>query len=233
MAEPIPSASNDTEEPKAPTNAEDRKAAAALDSLNANAMSQENGESSGNKQPTAADQEALGQAMARLEGIAGGKSGVKKSEGKVDGVKGVVSNKKKEEEVKKKVKVDAGDVQFLVSCVFSRLCLVLWECGRGVFGRTRYLVESASKLVLCGGLCAFEKASIASLDPFEDAVGLRRIELDGQVMNELTSTTQLGPSQVRQHGIDKAEVFQICADLHAVCTTIDTCLTRKKHGTIQ
>lgn len=129
MAEPIPSASNDTEEPQAPTNAEDRKAAAALDSLNANAMSQENGESSGTKQPTAADQEALGQAMARLEGIAGGKSGAKKSEGKAD-AKEVVNNKKKEEEVKKKVKVDAADVQFLVSWLFG-FCFV-GGCGEGL-----------------------------------------------------------------------------------------------------
>lgn len=120
MAEPIPSASNDTEDTK-PTNAEDRKAAAALDSLNANDMSQENGEDSGSKQPTAADQEALGKAMARLEGVVGGKGGAKnaKVEGKGNGdVKGVVGKKKeKEEETKKKVKVDAGDVQFLVSCV--------------------------------------------------------------------------------------------------------------------
>lgn len=112
MGEPIPSASNDAEDTSKPTNAEDRKAAAALDSLNANAMSQENGEGSGTKQPTAADQEALGKAMARLEGVAGGKSGSKKVESKGDG-KGAV--KRKEEEIKKKVKVDAGDVQFLVS----------------------------------------------------------------------------------------------------------------------
>lgn len=130
MAEPIPSASNDTEEPQAPTNAEDRKAAAALDSLNANAMSQENGESSGTKQPTAADQEALGQAMARLEGIAGGKSGAKKSEGKADAKEVVNNKKKKEEEVKKKVKVDAADVQFLVSWLFA--FYFVGVCGGGV-----------------------------------------------------------------------------------------------------
>ena len=62
-----------------PNNAEDRKAAAALNSLNANAMSQENGESAA-KQPSAADQEALGKAMSRLE-IASG--GVKKSDGAI------------------------------------------------------------------------------------------------------------------------------------------------------
>lgn len=155
MAEPIPSASNDPEEPT-PTNAEDRKAAAALDSLNANAMSQENGEGSGAKQPTAADQEALGKAMARLEGVAGGKGGAKKVESKGD-VKGVVSGKKKEEETKKKVKVDAGDVQFLVSCDVS---FVLW-CGGSLFrsfvrlvGRSGYMAfiqNDPLKMLVRGG----------------------------------------------------------------------------------
>ena len=84
MAEPIPSASaavadaGDDEPPQdLPKNAEDRKAAAALNSLNANEMSTENGET-GPKQPSAADQEALGKAMSRLE-IA---SGVNKKEGR-------------------------------------------------------------------------------------------------------------------------------------------------------
>lgn len=151
MAEPIPSASNDTEESKAPTNAEDRKAAAALDSLNANAMSQENGESSGTKQPTAADQEALGKAMARLEGVAGGKGGAKKAESKVDG-KGVV--KKKEDEIKKKIKVDAGDVQFLVSLFvffgfgfgFGFVCgRMEWEFGGWDWG----LVDKVTLYACC------------------------------------------------------------------------------------
>lgn len=108
MAEPIPSA-NDNEETKQPSNAEDRKAAAALDALNANDMSQENGETQGTKQPSAADQEALMKAMGRLEVVAGGSKGASK---KVDEKKEVA---KKETEVKKKVKLSADDVQFLVN----------------------------------------------------------------------------------------------------------------------
>lgn len=108
MAEPIPSA-NDNEEPRQPTNAEDRKAAAALDALNANAMSQENGESQGTKQPSAADQEALMKAMGRLEAVAGGAKGTSKKSAEKKEVT------KKETEVKKKIKLSNDDVQFLVS----------------------------------------------------------------------------------------------------------------------
>jgi hypothetical protein len=110
MAEPIPSASNaadigdDETTQDLPANAEDRKAAAALNSLNANGMSQENGETA-NKQPSAADQEALGKAMSRLE-IASGVSKKKDDPKKADA--------KKEVEVKKKVKIAAEDVAFLV-----------------------------------------------------------------------------------------------------------------------
>ncbi|EXJ76061.1 uncharacterized protein A1O5_00569 [Cladophialophora psammophila CBS 110553] len=111
MAEPIPSASSaaadaadDETSQNLPNNAEDRKAAAALNSLNANEMSTENGES-GTRQPSAADQEALGKAMSRLE-IASGLS--KKRE---DNTK---AQAKKEVEVKKKVKIAAEDVNFLV-----------------------------------------------------------------------------------------------------------------------
>ena len=108
MAEPIPSASTaaetaDDETSQLPNNAEDRKAAAALNSLNANAMSQENGEGAA-KQPSAADQEALGKAMSRLE-IASGVG--KKQETKKP-------EQKKEAEVKKKIKVSSEDVAFLV-----------------------------------------------------------------------------------------------------------------------
>lgn len=110
MAEPLPSASqaadagDDETTQNLPANAEDRKAAAALNSLNANEMSQENGETS-NKQPSAADQEALGKAMSRLE-IASGVSKKKDDSKKVA--------EKKEVEVKKKVKVALEDVNFLV-----------------------------------------------------------------------------------------------------------------------
>ena len=111
MGEPIPSASNaaeaadDETSQNLPKNAEDRKAAAALNSLNANAMSQENGEGAA-KQPSAADQEALGKAMSRLE-IASG-------QGKKTDIAGKKTEPKKEAEVKKKVKIASEDVNFLV-----------------------------------------------------------------------------------------------------------------------
>jgi hypothetical protein len=112
MAEPIPSASNAAEtaddemSQNLPKNAEDRKAAAALNSLNANAMSQENGESAA-KQPSAADQEALGKAMSRLE-IASGL-------GKKMGGAAKKAETKKDAEPKKKIKIASEDVNFLVS----------------------------------------------------------------------------------------------------------------------
>lgn len=109
MAEPI-STANENEEAQKPTNAEDRKAAAALDALNANAMSQENGETQDSKGPSAADQAALMKAIGNLEIAAGGKK--KESSKKVEEKKEVV---KKEAEVKKKIKLNADDVQFLVN----------------------------------------------------------------------------------------------------------------------
>ena len=111
MAEPIPSAStagdaaDDETTQNLPNNAEDRKAAAALNSLNANAMSQENGEAA-TKQPSAADQEALGKAMSRLE-IASG-------QGKKSDTTDKKAEPKKEAEVKKKIKIASEDVTFLV-----------------------------------------------------------------------------------------------------------------------
>lgn len=108
MAEPIPSATagDHEDESKLPRNAEDRKAAAALDALNANAMSQENGETA-TKQPSAADQEALGKAMSRLE-VASGVTKKKDDPSKKP-------EAKKELETKKKIKVSADDVNLLVS----------------------------------------------------------------------------------------------------------------------
>ena len=117
MAEPVPSASNavdaadDETTQNLPNNAEDRKAAAALNALNANAMSQEGGETA-SKQPSAADQEALGKAMSRLE-IASG-------QGKKTDASGKKSEPKKEAEVKKKVKISTEDVSFLVSAIHRR-----------------------------------------------------------------------------------------------------------------
>lgn len=123
MAEPVPAASNVTAEAAAaaaaadneeeassqlPQNAEDRKAAAALNSLNANEITQDGAGSSAAKQPSKADQEALGKAMSRLEIASGAAASKKKSDQKK-------AEEKKEVEVKKKVKVAAEDVNFLVS----------------------------------------------------------------------------------------------------------------------
>ncbi|RMZ75875.1 hypothetical protein DV737_g5083, partial [Chaetothyriales sp. CBS 132003] len=111
MTEPIQSASNvgdagdDETTQNLPNNAEDRKAAAALSALNANAMSQDSGETA-SKQPSAADQEALGKAMSRLEIASGqGKKGDSASK---------KNQPKKETEVKKKIKIASEDVNFLV-----------------------------------------------------------------------------------------------------------------------
>lgn len=114
MAEPIPSASNAADTPdneetaRLPKNAEDRKAAAALNSLNANEISQDETAGAASKQPSSADQEALGKAMNRLEIASGGS--VKK-----DAEKKNSDNKTGDVEVKKKVKIAIEDVNFLVS----------------------------------------------------------------------------------------------------------------------
>ena len=142
MAEPVASASaagadaaDDETSQNLPANAEDRKAAAALNSLNANEMSTENGET-GPKQPSAADQEALGKAMSRLE-IAGG-GGKKKDDTKK-------TETKKEVEVKKKVKVAPEDVTFLVGLtpwLASRIFTLADSLGRSrssILIRTRRL----------------------------------------------------------------------------------------------
>ena len=109
MAEPIPSASTtadaaDEENQPVANNAEDRKAAAALNNLNTQEISHD-GEGAP-KQRSAADQEALSKAISQLE-IASG--GAKKTEASKK-----VEEKKKEAEVKKKIKVSQEDVTFLV-----------------------------------------------------------------------------------------------------------------------
>ena len=109
MSESIPSATADPDavDQPLPANEEDRKAAAALSSLNTNELAGET------KRPSSADQAALGKAMSRLE-IASGhrKGGSKASEAHC-----------KEAEIKKKsVKVTAADVNFLV-------CLDIWMRG--------------------------------------------------------------------------------------------------------
>ena len=102
MAEPQPPTVHegmDAEDAPLPTNPQDRKAAAALSSLDAR------GDDEPVSKSTNIDQEALGKAISRLEIISGkGKSG---DEGKVKA--------KEVEEKKKAVKVDQTDVMLLVS----------------------------------------------------------------------------------------------------------------------
>ncbi|MCJ1471791.1 hypothetical protein MMC13_000432 [Lambiella insularis] len=98
MAEPQPAAVQegiDEEHPAAPTSAEDRKAAAALSSLENRGEDDETAVKKSN-----VDQKALGEAMSRLE--VGSKGSTAESTKGTDAVK------------KKAVKVDQGDVMLLV-----------------------------------------------------------------------------------------------------------------------
>ena len=108
MSEPLPSLPDQAP----PTNAEDRKAAAALSSLDAQHQSDEDNEngSKHSKQAINIDQEALGRAISRLELSSKGKEPKAEGVGKGKAVEGDV-----EEEAKKKVKIDQGDVALLVS----------------------------------------------------------------------------------------------------------------------
>lgn len=124
MADPVPSAATtdpDTAEQqqRLPANAEDRKAAAALSSLNANDISQSGADDNAGSKISSADaQEALGKAMSRLEiSAAGGAStGTSKTAGAGAGAAGKTDAEKKDEAVKKKaVKVAAEDVTLLVN----------------------------------------------------------------------------------------------------------------------
>ena len=131
MAEPVTSATNanattsvaadneDDPSSRLPKNAEDRKAAAALNSLNANEITQDETGGGAAKQLSKADQEALGKAMSRLEVASGAGAAKKKDERKK-------AEEKKEVEIKKKIKVAAEDVTFLVGCLQSRI-------GHGTF----------------------------------------------------------------------------------------------------
>ena len=146
MAEPIPSAStaaadaaDDETSQNLPKNAEDRKAAAALNSLNANEMSTENGET-GPKQPSAADQEALGKAMSRLEIV----SGVNKK--KEDTKK---AETKKEVEVKKKVKIAAEDVTLLVGRSLLATTAPMLSMITDILSRSRSLIFPRIRLQSC------------------------------------------------------------------------------------
>ena len=160
MAEPIPSATNaadaadDEQAQNLPNNAEDRKAAAALNSLNANAMSQENGESAA--KPSAADQEALGKAMSRLE-IASG--GIKKS----DGAK--KPEQKKDAEPKKKIKISSEDVTFLVRVPFPDFASNILTAFR-----LRSLTLPRTRPQSCSGLTRVmlrKLSKLSSTSPFE------------------------------------------------------------------
>lgn len=122
MSDPIPAASTTADpeqEQQLPTNPEDRKAAAALSSLNNG-----DGADSGSKMPSTIDQEALGQAMSRLE-IAAGQSGNNASSAAKE--KKATPQQAAAAEVKKKaaVKVAAEDVNLLVCCIFFDGLLVL------------------------------------------------------------------------------------------------------------
>lgn len=107
MSDPIPSATADPDavDQSLPANAEDRKAAAALSSLNTTELASDAGPVKGRSN---AEQEALGKAMSRLEIASGQGAGTNKS----------AAPAKRETEVKKTVKIVAADVAFLVS-IFS------------------------------------------------------------------------------------------------------------------
>lgn len=103
MSDSIPSATADPDSvhQPLPANAEDRKAAAALNSLNTEGLA---GDTAPSKGPSSAEQEALSKAMSRLEVAAGQDTGKKKTR----------ESQKKEAEVKKVVKINAADVTLLV-----------------------------------------------------------------------------------------------------------------------
>ncbi|GKZ39708.1 hypothetical protein AbraIFM66950_000985 [Aspergillus brasiliensis] len=110
MSDSIPSAHTDEQhQHHHPTNAEDRKAAAALSALNPSHIAPDTPKSSST--PSAADQEALGQAMSRLE-IASGQSGG----GRGGGQKPAAAQKRVPADgaKKKAVKVAVEDVNLLV-----------------------------------------------------------------------------------------------------------------------
>ena len=123
MAEPLPFASTEaaTDDSKPlPTNAEDRKAAAALNALDANAMGSDAAQAGDGKQPAQVDQDALGKAMNRLE-IASGTAKANKDDSEAAGGAKKLSKwqekrQREEEEAKRKkaVKVKAEDVNFIV-----------------------------------------------------------------------------------------------------------------------
>ncbi|KAI9702251.1 MAG: hypothetical protein M1820_006183 [Bogoriella megaspora] len=94
-----PDAAEANENPSVPASAEDRKAAAAMSSLETHGGAEE--EESSKKKPNV-DADALGKAMRNLEIVAGEKKDTSKGKGET-----------KKEEVKK-IKVDVKDVSLVV-----------------------------------------------------------------------------------------------------------------------
>lgn len=122
MSDPIPSAA--PTEPTTSTSAEDRKAAAALSSLNTTEITSEPAAASGAKQPSSADQEALGKAMNRLEIAAGGhQKGSAKAAGKSEGVGAEVGKK-----AAPAVKIAGEDVSLLVCYIYPSLVCGIYGC---------------------------------------------------------------------------------------------------------
>ena len=121
MSDSRPSVSHDPDTPEQlpPANAEDRKAAAALSSLNTNEITTGGGSTGA---PVTANQEALGRAMSRLEIAAGQDSDTKRA----------TEGSKTDEVVKKKtVKVAPADITLLVGPLFrwsqgSDISLLTW-----------------------------------------------------------------------------------------------------------
>lgn len=147
MAEPLPSQSQSTAQldaddlPPAITNAEDRKAAAALSSLDARGDDDEydNGKAGGGKGVNNnIDQEALGRAISRLEISAGGGGGRggggNATEGRNGGDKAGSKGKGKELEALKKVKVDQNDVALLVKLLISFCFPIKRRRQEAIFG---------------------------------------------------------------------------------------------------
>ncbi|GLA10897.1 hypothetical protein AnigIFM62618_000496 [Aspergillus niger] len=115
MSDSIPSAHDDEQHQHQqhhhPTNAEDRKAAAALSALNPSHIVPDTPKSAST--PSAADQEALGQAMSRLE-IASGQSGGAGGRGGVQKPAEAQKRVPVEATKKKAVKVAVEDVNLLI-----------------------------------------------------------------------------------------------------------------------
>ncbi|KAL9111479.1 MAG: hypothetical protein Q9227_004157 [Pyrenula ochraceoflavens] len=116
MAEPLPAASTSAdaegEETHLPTNAEDRKAAAALSTLSADTQNL----TSTPALPSAADQEALAGAINRLEKTSAASSSATatKNESEKSEKEKAVEAQREKEKARRKIKVSGEDVGVLV-----------------------------------------------------------------------------------------------------------------------